>query len=168
MLLKSIIISILLLVSTSCGYHLRRAIDLPEQYQNLYVDGASPALKKQLRKLLKTSSAKLVSDPEQAGLVLHVIEDNMRQNVLSLSTTGKATEYEIYYVLTFELLDAEGNSLMPRDTIELSRDFFDDQSGDTVLGKAAEANTIRQEMYKQAVRRLFDQARGYLRKLPGE
>ncbi len=168
MIFKKIIISILVLLTFSCGYHLRRAIDLPEQYRNLYVDGASAALKKQLKKLIKTSSAKLVSDPEKAGLVLHVIEDNMRQNVLSLSTTGKATEYEIYYILTFELLDAEGNSLMPRDTIELSRDFFDDQSGDTVLGKAAEADTIRQEIYKQAVRRLFDQARGYLRKLPSE
>ncbi len=167
MILKNIIITILLMLTVSCGYHLRRAIDLPEQYRNLYVEGASPALKKQLKKLIKTSSAKLVSEPESAGLVLHVIEDNMRQNVLSLSTTGKATEYELYYVLTFELLDADGNSLMPRDSIELSRDFFDDQSGDTVLGKAAEANTIRQEIYKQAVRRLFDQARGYLRKLPG-
>jgi outer membrane lipopolysaccharide assembly protein LptE/RlpB len=54
---------------------------------------------------------------------------------------------------------------MPRETIELSRDYFDDQSGDTVLGKAAEANTIREEMYKQAVRNLFDRARGSLRKL---
>ncbi len=168
MIYKNFIFVIIVLLTTSCGYHLRRAIDLPEQYQSLYVEGASAAFKKQLRKLIKTSSAKLVSDPEKAGLVLHVIEDNMRQNVLSLSTTGKATEYEIYYVLTFELLDAEGNSLMSRETIELSRDFFDDQSGDTVLGKAAEADTIRQEMYKQAVRRLFDQARGVLRKLPSE
>lgn len=168
MVFKKLILVILICLTVSCGYHLRRAIDLPEQYRNLYVQGASSALKKQLKKVVKTSSAKLVSVPEEAALILHITEDNMQQNVLSLSSTGKATEYELYYVLTFELLDVEGNSLMPRDTIELSRDFFDDQSGDTVLGKAAEANTIRQEMYKQAVRRLFDQARGYLRELPKE
>ncbi len=165
MLLRNFVLLLLVGVITSCGYHLRKPIDLPEQYKTLYVQGASFALRKEIKKAIKTSSAKLVSTPEEAGLVLNIIEDNLRQNVLSLSSTGKATEYELYYLLTFELLDAEGEAIMSRETLELTRDYFDDQSGDTVLGKAAEANTIRQEMYKQAVRNLFDRARVSFRKL---
>jgi len=165
MYLRNFILSLLILITASCGYHLRRPIELPEQYKTLYVQGASVALRKEIKKAVKTSSVKLVSTPEEAGMVLNIVEDNLTQNVLSLSSTGKATEYELYYLLTFDLLTVEGDILMPRETIELSRDYFDDQSGDTVLGKAAEANTIREEMYKQAVRNLFDRARGSLRRL---
>jgi LPS-assembly lipoprotein len=163
--LRNFILLLMIVIITSCGYHLRRPIDLPEQYKNLYVQGASYALKTEIKKVVKTSSAKMVSTPEEAGLVLNIIEDDLTQNVLSLGSTGKATEYELYYLLTFELIDAEGKIVMSRETLELNRDYFDDQSGDTVLGKAAEANTIRQEMYKQAVRNIFDRARVSFRKL---
>ncbi len=162
---RNFVLLTLIMITASCGYHLRRPIELPEQFRTLYVQGASGALRREIKKAVRTSSAELVSTPEEAGMVLNIIEDNLRQNVLSLGSTGKATEYELYYLLTFEMLDSEGGIVMPRETIELSRDYFDDQSGDTVLGKAAEANTIRQEMYKQAVRNLFDRARISFRKL---
>lgn len=165
MYLRNFIFLLLIMITTSCGYHLRRPIELPEQFKTLYVQGASGSLRAEIKKAVRTSSAELVSTPEEAGMVLNIIEENLRQNVLSLGSTGKATEYELYYLLTFEFLDAEGGTLIPRETIEFSRDYFDDQSGDTVLGKAAEANTIREEMYKQAVRNLFDRARVSFRKL---
>jgi len=163
--LRKFILSILFLSVSACGYHLREPIKLPDELKNLYVQGASGPLRSEIKKAVKIASAKLVSDPEEAGMVLNILEDNLRQNVLSLSSTGRATEYELYYILSFELLDAEGQTLMPKENIEFSRDFFNDQSGDTILGKEAEATTIRQEMYKQAVRNIFDRARGRLRQL---
>ena len=165
MYLRNIILLTLVIMTVSCGYHLRQPIELPQQFKTLYVQGASGALQKEIKKAIRTSSAELVYTPEEAGMVLNIIEENLRQNVLSLGSTGKATEYELYYLLTYEFLDAEGGTVMSQETIEFSRDYFDDQSGDTVLGKAAEADAIREEMYKQAVRNLFDRTRVSFRKL---
>ena len=158
------LITVLLSISVmACGYQLRKPIELPEELKAMYVQGASGALRKELKRVVKSSDGKLVKSADEAGMIINVLEEDLRRNVLSLSNIGKATEYELYYTLIFELLNTEGKVVLPRQTIEISRDYFDDQSGDTVLGKASEENVIRLEMYKKAVRSVVDRSRSALK-----
>lgn len=153
---NAVILAAILFVS-SCGYHIRGAIDLPEEMKNIYVENASAELLAGFRETLQFSSGNLVASPEQAGIIVNVIDEDMDRRVLSLTATGKANEYKLDYLLDFELLDAERGILMPKQTIELNRSYFTQQIN--VIGKAYEEQVIREEMYRQAVSAIVSRAR---------
>ncbi|MGR9115484.1 MAG: LPS-assembly lipoprotein LptE [Gammaproteobacteria bacterium] len=156
---KSIALVFVLLLG-SCGYHLRGAVDLPEQLRKVYLANASSSLREQFTKSLKSSSGQVVGSSAQAGMVVNILNERMDRRVLSLSNTGKANEFELNYSLDFQLLDATGAVLLDRQTIEINRDYFNDQ--EAIIAKTNEEAVIRSEMYQQAVRAIVDRARAHL------
>lgn len=161
--IKKNLILITLLFISACGYHLRGSIDLPESLKNVYLQGASGQLGKEFKKTLRSSDGKLVDKVDEAGIVVKVTKETMRRRVLSISSTGRANEYELYYLLNFILLDAKGNELSKTQVIEIHKDYFDNQ--EQVLGKNIEEQVIRTEMYSQAVNAIFNRSRVALEKV---
>jgi len=159
---NSILFSLILFIS-ACGYHLRGSIDLPEGLKSIYLQGATAQLHKTMQQTLRSSGGELVGTAEQAGLVIHIIKEKMDRRVLSLSSTGRASEYEITYDLDFILFDSEGNELSTKQKIEISKDYFNDQ--EEVLGKDNEERVIREEMYRKAVQSIVNRSRNVLEKL---
>ncbi len=145
------------LLCASCGYHLRGAIELPEEMKNVYVQNASSQLLTGFQQVLQYSAGRLVNSPAEAGIIVNVVNEEMRRNTLTLSSIGKSTEYELNYYLDVELLDANGNIIMPKQNIQLRRDYFNTQVN--VIGKANEQTLITQEMYRQAVQSIVARAR---------
>jgi len=160
--IKNIFLLTLLLFISACGYHLRGSIDLPEGLKRIYMQGASAQLQKTMKRTLKSSGGELVTSVEQAGIVVQVIKEKMDRRVLSLSSSGRANEYEIIYTLNFNFLDAEGMMLSEKQKIEISKDYFNDQ--EEVLGKDNEEQVIREEMYRTAVQSIVNRARVVLEK----
>jgi len=159
---NSVLLSILLFI-TACGYHLRGSIDLPEGLKSIYLQGATAQLQKTMQETLRSSGGVLVSTAKQAGLVIQIIKEKMDRRVLSLSSTGRANEYEITYDLDFILIDSEGNELSSKQKIEISKDYFNDQ--EEVLGKDNEERVIREEMYRKAVQSIVNRSRIILEQL---
>lgn len=157
MLVRNLVLLAMTFIVASCGYHLRGAIDLPEEMKNIYIQNASPELLAGFKDTLQYSTGNLVASPEEAGIIVRVINEDMDRRVLSLTATGKANEYRLDYLLNFDLLDAEGGILMPKQTIELNRNYFTQQIN--VIGKAYEEEVIRKEMYTQAVNAVVSRAR---------
>ncbi len=151
------VLLIFVLLCASCGYHLRGAIELPEEMKNIYVQNASPQLMTGFQQVLQYGSGRLANSPAEAGIIVNVLDEEMRRNTLTLSAIGKSTEYELNYYLDVELLDADGNVIMPKQSIQLRRDYFDTQIN--VIGKANEQTLITQEMYRQAVQSIIARAR---------
>jgi LPS-assembly lipoprotein len=150
--MKSAVVLVCSFLLASCGYHLRGAIDLPPAMQNVYIqNGSSP-----LRAAFKEVLGQLTATPDAAGIIVRVLSERMRRNTLSLTSTGKSTEYELNYYLDVEMFDAEGKVIMPKQSIELRQPYFDTQIN--VIGKSKEEAIIRQEMYRQAVRSVIDRA----------
>ncbi|MGR9053122.1 MAG: LPS-assembly lipoprotein LptE, partial [Gammaproteobacteria bacterium] len=147
------------LASASCGYHLRGAAGLPGNLK-VYAANASGPLREQLAKALMLSSGALVDSADQAGFVLQVVNERMQRRVITLSNTGKANEFELYYSLDFSVRDVGGKVLLDQQNIEISRDYFNDQ--EAIIAKSNEEDVIRREMYQQAVRAIFDRARARL------
>lgn len=161
---KSIIHSLivtLMLSLTACGYHLRGAIDIPEQMKLVYLDGASGMLAKEFKSSMRASGGELVSSASQAGVVIRVLKDDLRRRVLSLSNIGKANEFELNYIVRFMLLDAQGKVLMEEQEMEINRDYFNDQQD--ILAKNNEEAVIREEIYRQAVRTIVGRAQAVLK-----
>jgi len=146
----------------SCGYHLRGAIDLPPEMDKIYVQNASPPLLDTFRDILLATQRQLVSSAGEAGLVVIVLAEEMLRRDLSLSSTGKSTEYELQYTLGYEMLDGKGKILLKNQTIEINRDYFNAQAN--VIGKEQEEELIRKEMYRQAVSNIARSARSALKK----
>jgi len=153
---KLIVIAALVILS-GCGYHLRGSLDMPEELKNIYVTGASAAFQTEMTGVIKASQGKLVNTSKEAGIVIKILKEQMRTRVLSIGATGKSTESELNYYLRFQFYDNNDNPLMEEQTIEMSREFFNDQTA--VLAKAGEELLIRNEIYKQATRVLMARAK---------
>lgn len=160
MMITRVLVLGLALMTVSCGYHLRGAIELPEQMRKVYLKNASQSLQEQFTKTLKASSVDVVKEISQAGLVVAVFNEQMDRRVLSLSSTGKANEFELNYSLDYELQDASGAVLKKIQSIEITREYYNDQ--EAIIAKTNEETIIQQELYLQAVKKIVNTARSDL------
>lgn len=156
-LFSSMILIGALMFFSGCGYHLRGSIDVPESLKHVYVFGASTSLHTEMEEILKASKAKLTASPNDAGVVIKVLKEELTNRVLSIGSTGKSSESELNYYLRFQFYDSKENPLMDEQTIELAREYFNDQTA--VLAKSNEEQLIRKEIYKQTARMLMARAR---------
>jgi len=163
---KNIFLLILIVSISACGYQLRGKIDLPEGLKSIYLQGGSRQLKKEVKKTLRSSGGQLVDTIGDAGLIIDIVKEKMDRRVMSLSSTGRANEYELIYKLDFTLLDKEGKALSKLQRIEISKNYFNNQ--DEVLGKNNEEEVIRDEMYRKSVQSIVNRSRIVLEKLENE
>ncbi len=155
---------LLALLLSACGYHLRGAIELPEALKKVYVRGASPELAEAIAYTFRSAAGSLVATPSDAGMILNVIHEDYQRRTISLSNTGYSNEYELVYRLTFDLQDNKGNILAAEQTVDASKTYYNEQSGDTLISKGNEENLLRKELYQQAVRSVVERARAALNK----
>ena len=153
---KSVILGMALLLS-ACGYHLRGALELPDGLKNVYLVGGSGQLQEQFNSAMKTSSVGIASSPETAGIIVRIFNEDNQRRVLSLSSTGTANDFELEYRFDYELVDSKNKVLMPRQSVEIKREYYNDQVA--VIAKGNEEIVIRNEMYQQAVRSIVNRAR---------
>jgi LPS-assembly lipoprotein len=153
---KSVILSMALLLS-ACGYHLRGALELPGGLKNVYLMGGSAQLQEQFNSAMKTSSVQIASSPETAGIIVKIFDEDSQRRVLSLSSTGTANDFELFYRFNYEVVDSKNKVLMPREPMEIKREYYNDQLA--VIAKGNEEAVIRNEMYQQAVRTIVNRAR---------
>ena len=157
MLTKKAAIFVMALLLSACGYHLRGAIQLPENMKSIYVEGGSGALLEQFKQVMKASSAQLSNSRAGAGIVIKIFNEDFNRRVLSLSARGKSNEFELNYRLDYEFANAKDVTLMERQSVEIKRDYYNDQQ--YIIAKDNEETGIRNEMYQQAVQTIVNRAR---------
>lgn len=160
---KSVILIMALLIS-ACGYHLRGALDLPKGMKNVYLEGGSTQLREQFKRAMEISSVQLSSSPENAGIIVKIFDEEDQRRVLSLNSGGIANDFELSYRFDYELLDSKNKVLMPRQPVEIKREYYNDQVA--IIAKGNEEAVIRDEMYQQAVRTIVNRARVALQESP--
>jgi LPS-assembly lipoprotein len=106
--------------------------------------------------MLKSAKGKITTSPNEASLVVKVLKEDIRTRILSIGSAGKSSESELNYYLRFQFYDNQENELMEEQTIEIAREYFNDQTA--VLAKTNEEQIIRKEIYKQAARMLMARA----------
>ena len=147
----------MVLLSSACGYHLRGALELPAGLKNVYLEGGSAQLREQFKRAMDISSVPLASSPETAGLIIKIFNEDNQRRVLSLGSGGTANDFELAYRFDYELVDSKNKLLMPRQPIEIKREYYNNQLA--VIAKDNEEMVIRNEMYQQAVRSIINGAR---------
>ena len=132
------------------------AFTAPTGMQRTYIasiDRYSPFIRA-FEARLRDAGVVLTDSAEDATAIFTIAFDDTSQRVLSVSTRNVPTEYEVYYTLTYRL-DAGAASLMPEQTLTLTRDYTYDST--LVLGKAHEEELLRDAIVQDLVRIVMKQ-----------
>lgn len=147
---------------TACGFKFPTAVDLPKPMRKINIKGASTELRSAFATVIKRANGELVPE-KQADIVVDILEEDLEQRVVSLNSSGNSTEFELNYYVIYELHDSENNILVPEQSLEIIKDFFNNQVD--VIAKDVEGNIIRGEIYQQAVQQIIDRSRFELKKI---
>jgi LPS-assembly lipoprotein len=138
-----------------CGFHLRREAALPASMQRVHIAASDPSsqLARDLARALPRSGAEVVAAPAPGVAVLAILVDTVSTDVLSVSGTARANEYSLRHHVEFQLTDPSGTALLPRQVIELTREFtFDARQA---LGVASETDLLTQELEREMVQAIL-------------
>jgi LPS-assembly lipoprotein len=140
---------------SSCGFKLRGAVELPEVLQDTYIESKNPftGMARALRVELESLGAHVVPQKELASAVLVVVNERSANRVLSVGSSGKASEYELFDEVTFALRDKEGQPLLAAQSLRTTRDLVFDET--ELLGTVSEGEGIHVQMRSNLARQII-------------
>lgn len=138
----------LLLVLNSCGFQLRKPIDL--DYQSYALIGDSSSLSKLVHNQLSFSDIKENKDGN-AELVIEIMNNNFAKRILSLAGNGQVGEFELVQTIEYRF-KTNGRWTEPR-RLEAIREYTYDP---TLYSAArAEEGYLKDSMIEQLSRSLI-------------
>ena len=153
--IRMTVIAILLGLLSACGFHLRGDVDLPPALEETYLESENPytGMARALRIELEAAGGRILESGEGATAVLHIVREISENRILSVGSTGKASEYELFNEVVFSLSDAQGKVLIKPQTLRMSRDLVFDET--ELLGKISEAEGIHRQMRRNLARQII-------------
>lgn len=149
---NSLMISCLALVLSSCGFHLKKASDLPQDLMSMEVSATdmNSALYDTLLDTLDQANVSINENLRANSPTLFLVSDSLDRRTLSLFKNGQVAEYELIYSVRYTLTRA--GEAPNEQYFELYRNYQDDP--DNALAKANEMKIIVEEMRRQAAHRI--------------
>lgn len=151
---------------SGCGFHLRGAVELPPELQQVALQGTPPTgpLAVDIRNALEGAGGKLVATPASADSIIVITRDDVEQTVLSVNSAGQASEYQLNYRLGYRLESGEGQVKVPAQTISLYRQY--EYNPATVLAKSDQQADLTRQMRRAAVNQMLQRLAASLRQTP--
>jgi LPS-assembly lipoprotein len=148
-------LAIVAMLLAGCGFHLRKEAQLPTSMKKVHIAIGDPssALAKDLAKALPRSGTEVVADTGPDVTIMNISANAFSTDVLSVSGSARANGYSLRYHVEFEVLDAAGKLLLPKQTIELAREFTFDST--QTLGLAAETDLLTEELERDMVQTIL-------------
>ena len=137
----------LLLVLNSCGFQLRKPIDL--DYQSYALTGDSSSLSKFVHKQLAFADIK-ENKEGNADLVIEIMNNNFAKRILSLAGNGQVGEFELVQTIEYRF-KTNGQWTEPR-RLEAIREYTYDPT--LYNAAAAEEGYLKDSMIQQLSRSL--------------
>ncbi len=140
------------LLLSACGFQLRGTASLP--FNSIYVQAVPTSqFAAQLKRAVRTGSGTRVADrPEQAEVILQIMNELQEKQILTLGGGGRVSEFQLRYRVAFRLTDGKNREHIPATEIVLKRDYaFDDRQA---LAKEAEEALLYRDMRSDAVQQM--------------
>ena len=159
-----LVVPLLLLLLSACGFKLRGDVDLPPVLQETFLKSENPytGIARALRVELEAAGARIVENAEQATAILEITRENSQNRILSVGSTGKATEYEMLEEVSFVLTAPDGKVLLPAQSLRMVRDLVFDET--ELLGKVSESEQLHVQMRASLARQIITRIGAGLRK----
>jgi LPS-assembly lipoprotein len=151
--MKTLIALLCTLLIAGCGFQLRGAATLP--FESLYVQApVGSQFAQQFKRVVAAgSSTKIIDDPKTAEATLILVGEIREKIILSLSGSGRVSEYQLRYRMTYRMVNKATAEILPSTEIALKRDFsFNDQD---TLSKESEEALLFRDMQNDAVQQLL-------------
>ena len=153
--MKALVPLVLVAALSACGFHLRGSATVP--FQTLYIPDARIGVALALKRNIEAgTNAKVVDDPKTADAILELQGENREKIILSLSGTGRVSEFRLRYSMRYRVHDGKGSEYVPSSLVQLTRDMKYDDS--QILAKEAEEQLLfrdmQSDMVQQVLRRL--------------
>ncbi|NOT15834.1 MAG: hypothetical protein HOP21_09745 [Methylotenera sp.] len=139
------------LVLSACGFQLRGVADL--SFKNLYIQGATLSVSRDLKQLLSTNGVQVVENIESAEMLLELLGETNEKRILSLSGGGLVREYELNYRINFRTREPANPLWSSVQTVQTRRDFS--YNDNALLGKGDEEARLNTDMRNDAVREVL-------------
>ena len=143
---------------SACGFQLRGEARLPPAMAEtwLAVPDRNSTFARELSLRLRADGIDVLDQPGARSAVLRIHSERLRSEALTISGQARVREFVLIFDLDFELLDADGEVLIARETLRLTREYsFDEQA---ILAATREEEflraDLRQAMASQLIRRL--------------
>jgi LPS-assembly lipoprotein len=139
----------LVLALSACGFHLRGAMSLPDDLDPVKVvstDRYSP-LAETLAGALTRAGAQPATPGTENPAVLELLAEKWGDTPVSVDERGRAQEFSLRYAVVFELRNGDGTLLVPRQNIELSRDYI--SVPDASIGTEGERDILVRELQRE-------------------
>jgi LPS-assembly lipoprotein len=147
---RALIAALLVLALPACGFHLRNALSLPADLGPVRVVSNDPysPLAESLADALERAGATPASDANAADTATLVVQSERWGNTpISIDQFGRAQEYSLRYAVIFALRRADGSLVMPRQAVELSRDYV--ASPTDLIGSESEREILTRELRRE-------------------
>lgn len=145
------ILCLFIALLAGCGFHLRGQVALP--YSTLHISGPSASsVSNSLKRVLRSSGARLVDRQEDAELTLVILSDVREKSILSLSAAGRAQEYELRQRLSYRIITADDPNLPAGEILSQRSISFNDAQ---VLAKESEEDLLYRDMENDVVQQLL-------------
>jgi LPS-assembly lipoprotein len=141
------------LLLSACGFHLRGQAALP--FHTLYVQSApTSAFALDLKRAVRAGTDTRITDrADQAEAVLQILTELQEKEILSLSSGGRVSEFQLRYRVQFRLTDEKNREHIPATEITLKRDYsFNDSQA---LSKESEEALLYRDMRGDAVQQML-------------
>ena len=149
---RNVVLALAIAIAGGCGYQLRGSASLPPELGAVHVAGPRDISAAVVR-MLDGAGVRVEPAGGSAGAVLYLGDERLDRRVLSVNPdTGKESEFELAYRVTFRVTDAAGEELVPAQTVSLLRDYVFDARA--VLGKGREQDVLHAEMRRDAAARI--------------
>jgi len=150
---KKLIAILLLIVITSCGFHLRGMTEI--SYKTISLEGKELSLTKNLKKILNTNKVAIVSSTENPELRVEFLSEESEKRILSLSGQGLVREFEIFYRVRYRIKASDSEIWSQENIIETRKDFT--YSDSNLIGKEEEERQLMEAMRIEAITSIFNQ-----------
>ena len=150
-LLPCLLVTLLTLLATGCGFHLRGSEGLPDSMVVTYIQGAKPwsSIYEDFRDALEDHGATVTEQRDEATAVLRIIENDNRMDALTVDIGGKVQELLLSHLVRFKVTAPGQEVLLDEQSVTARRSFVFNKND--ILAKERESRFIRRELQRDVV-----------------
>jgi len=150
---RPLLMLLVAMVITACGFHLRQTAALPASMQRVHLDMRGGDFQRSLTRALQHSGV-TVEDESGPGIAeLRVPVASFSTDQVSAGGYVRITEYAIRYEVRFDVVDGAGTTLVPTQTITMSREYSYDARN--TIGDASQVQEIQRSLNDDMVQAIL-------------